>query len=161
QVGRELATVRKTTNSPRSVAFNVQRFHIAVHRLTGQIVILQSVQAADAGQVINPMQCRGQVEGGVAQGLGWALTEKMVYDDQGRMVNPAFRHSRIPAFADVPRTEVYFADTYDAIGPFGAKSAGEGPIDPVAPAMANAVAAATGVRFHTLPLAPDRIHDAL
>jgi putative selenate reductase molybdopterin-binding subunit len=161
EAGRDLATVRKTTNSPRSVAFNVQGFHIAVHRRTGQIVILQSVQAADAGHVINPMQCRGQVEGGVSQAVGWALTEKMVYDEQGRLVNPTLRHYRIPAFADVPRTEVYFADTYDSIGPFGAKSVGEGPFDPVAPALANAVAAATGVRFHSLPLAPDRIFDAI
>jgi putative selenate reductase molybdopterin-binding subunit len=158
EAGRELATVRKAANSPRSVAFNVQGFRVAVHRRTGQIVILQSVHAADAGRLLNPNQCRGQVEGGVAQGIGWALTEKMVYDANGRMINPTFRNYRIPTFADVPRTDVHFADTYDAIGPFGAKSVAEGVFDPVAPALANAVRDATGVRFHSLPLAPDRIY---
>jgi CO/xanthine dehydrogenase Mo-binding subunit/aerobic-type carbon monoxide dehydrogenase small subunit (CoxS/CutS family) len=161
RVGRELATVRKAGNSPRSVVFDVQGFRIAVHRLTGEIVILHSVHAADVGRVLNPMQCRGQVEGAVAQALGWALFEKMVFDDQGRLANPTFRHYHIPAFADVPRTEVYFAETVDAFGPFGAKSVGEGPFNPVAPALANALADATGVRFHSLPLAPDRIYQAI
>jgi CO/xanthine dehydrogenase Mo-binding subunit len=71
------------------------------------------------------------------------------------------RHYHIPAFADVPRTEAYFADTVDAFGPFGAKSVGEAPFNPVAPALANALADATGVRFHSLPLAPDRIYQAI
>jgi CO/xanthine dehydrogenase Mo-binding subunit len=159
--GRELATVRKASNSPRSIAFNVHGFRIAVHRLTGQITILQSVHAADAGTVMNQRQCRGQIEGAVAQAIGWTLYEKMVFDGQGRMVNPTFRNYHIPAFADVPRTEVHFAETYDSFGPSGAKSAGEGPFDPVAPALANALADATGVRFHSLPLAPDRIYKAI
>jgi CO/xanthine dehydrogenase Mo-binding subunit len=77
------------------------------------------------------------------------------------MVNPALRNYRIPAFADVPRSEVYFADTYDTIGPLGAKSQGECAINPVAPAIANAVANATGVRFADLPLSPERIFDKL
>ena len=92
------------------------------------------------------MQCRGQIDGAIAMGFGWALTENMVYDG-GTMVNPALRNYRIPAFADVPRTEVFFADTYDTIGPLGAKSQGECAINPVAPAIANALADATGVRF--------------
>ena len=77
------------------------------------------------------------------------------------MVNPQLRNYRIPAFADVPRSEVYFADTYDSIGPLGAKSQGECAINPVAPAIANALANATGVRFAHLPLSPDRIFDRL
>jgi putative selenate reductase molybdopterin-binding subunit len=90
-------------------------------------------------------------------GLGWALTENMAYDDHGRMLNPALRNYRIPAFADTPRTEVVFADTYDTIGPLGAKSQGECAINAVAPAVANALANATGVRFAHLPFTPDRI----
>ena len=77
------------------------------------------------------------------------------------MVNPALRNYRIPAFADVPRTEVYFADTYDTIGPLGAKAQGECAINPVAPAISNALADATGVRFAHLPFTPDRIFDSL
>ena len=85
----------------------------------------------------------------------------MAYDDDGTMVNPALRNYRIPAFADTPRSEVVFADTYDKIGPLGAKSQGECAINPVAPAIANALANATGVRFAHLPFTPDRIFDKL
>jgi len=80
----------------------------------------------------------------------------MVYNDKGAMVNPALRNYRIPAYADVPHSEVYFADTYDTIGPLGAKAQGECAINPVAPAISNAVAHATGVRFADLPLSPER-----
>jgi putative selenate reductase molybdopterin-binding subunit len=161
RLGREMGALRKASNSPRSISFNVQGFRIAVHRHTGQIAILQSVHAADVGRVMNPMQFRGQVQGAVAQALGWALFEKMVFDAEGRMLNPSLRNYHIPAFADVPRTDVLVADTVDAFGPSGAKSGSEGPFDPVAPALANALADATGVRFHSLPLAPDRIYQAI
>jgi CO/xanthine dehydrogenase Mo-binding subunit len=77
------------------------------------------------------------------------------------MLNPALRNYHIPAFADVPRSEVFFADTYDSIGPLGAKAQGECAINPVAPAIANAVKNATGVRFAHLPLTPDRIFSQL
>jgi putative selenate reductase molybdopterin-binding subunit len=161
QAGQPLQVVRKAYGSPRTMAFNVHGFWIAVHRITGEIKILQSVHATDAGVVVNPQQLRGQVEGGIAQGLGWSLYEKMVFDQEGRVVNPTFRNYRIPAFADIPRTEVYFASTTDVFGPMGAKSMSEAPINPVAPALANALADATGIRFHDLPLTPDRIYHVI
>jgi CO/xanthine dehydrogenase Mo-binding subunit len=130
--------------------------------MTGEIRILHSAHAADIGRLINPMQCRGQIDGAIGMALGWALTENMVYNDEGAMVNPALRNYRIPAFADVPRTDVFFADTYDKIGPLGAKSQGECAINPVAPAIGNALANATGgARFAHLPFTPDRIFDKL
>ena len=146
--------------TPRSIAFNVHGFRVAVHRVTGAIRILKSVQAADAGFVVNPMQCRGQVEGGVAQAIGAALYEHLDVED-GRVTTPVFRAYHIPAFADVPPTEVLFADTSDRLGPLGAKSMSESPFNPVAPALANAVRDATGVRFTALPLAADRIFAAV
>ncbi len=145
----------------RSVSFNVQGFRVAVERETGIVRILQSVHAADAGRVINPMQCRGQVEGGVAQAIGAALFEETEIDATGRVTNAAFRTYRIPTFADVPRTDVFFAGTEDRHGPFGAKSMSEAPFNPVTPALANALRDATGVRFTRLPLAPDRIFEQL
>ncbi len=157
EAGVVLGLSRKAYGSPRSVAFNVHGFRIAVHRVSGEILVLQSVHAADAGTVINPMQLRGQVEGAVAQGLGWALYERIVLDDTGKIVNPQFRNYRIPAYADIPRTEIHFADTCDSIGPLGAKGMGECPINPVAPALANALADATGIRFRDLPFRPDLI----
>jgi putative selenate reductase molybdopterin-binding subunit len=159
KAGRQLETVRKAYGTPRSVTFQVQAFRIAVNCITGEIVILQSVQGCDGGVIINPMQCRAQVEGAVAQGIGWTLQEKMVFDDTGRMINPTFRNYRIPAYADVlERTEIYFANTHDAFGPLGAKSMSEAPIYPIAPALANALTNATGVRFHDSSLTPDRIY---
>jgi putative selenate reductase molybdopterin-binding subunit len=161
KAGHRFEAKRKAYLSPRTVAFNVQGIRLAVHRMTGEIRILHSVHAADIGRRINPMQCRGQIDGAVGMGFGWALTENMVYDTGGAMVNPALRNYRIPAFADVPRSEVLFADTYDKIGPLGAKAQGECAINPVAPAIANALKDATGVRFPHLPFTPDRIFSKL
>jgi CO/xanthine dehydrogenase Mo-binding subunit/aerobic-type carbon monoxide dehydrogenase small subunit (CoxS/CutS family) len=143
--------------SPRSVAFNAQWFRIAVDPDTGEMRILRSVHAADAGKVMNPMQCRGQVEGGVAQALGATLFEQVLVDDAGQVTTAAFRRYRLPAFADVPRTEVHFMETSDAIGPLGAKSMSESPFNPVAPAFANALRDATGVRFTEVPLLRDKV----
>jgi CO/xanthine dehydrogenase Mo-binding subunit len=159
--GHRFEAKRKAYLSPRTVGFNVQGFRVAVHTMTGEIKILQSVHAADIGALINPMQCRGQIDGSVGMGIGWALMENMVYDEGGRMVNPSLRNYRIPAFPDLPRNQITFADTHDTIGPLGAKAQGECAINPVAPAMANAVANATGARFRHLPLTPDRIFSAL
>jgi CO/xanthine dehydrogenase Mo-binding subunit/aerobic-type carbon monoxide dehydrogenase small subunit (CoxS/CutS family) len=147
--------------SPRSVTFNVQAFRVGVHRVTGEVRILQSVHAADAGTVINPMQCRGQIEGGVAQAIGAALYEHFDIDETGVVTTRSLRGYHIPAFADIPRTEVLFAHTSDALGPLGAKSMSESPYNPVAAALANAVRDATGKRFATLPLAADRVYLAL
>ena len=116
---------------------------------------------ADAGRVANPMQCRGQVEGGVAQSLGATLYEEMVIDDGGRVINPKFRDYHLPSFVDIPRTEVLFADTFDTIGPMGAKSMSESPYNPVAAALGNALADATGIRFTSVPFKPDRLFPAL
>jgi CO/xanthine dehydrogenase Mo-binding subunit/aerobic-type carbon monoxide dehydrogenase small subunit (CoxS/CutS family) len=155
--GQALSATGTSAGTPRSVAFNVQGFRVAVNKFTGEIRILKSVHAADAGRVANPMQCRGQIEGGVAQSLGATLYEEMVIDDRGRVVNPKFRDYHLPSFADIPRTEVFFADTTDSLGPMGAKSMSESPYNPVAAALGNALADATGIRFTAVPFKPDRL----
>ena len=159
--GIRFTASRKAYGSPRSVTSNTHGFRIAVHRVTGEIRILYSVQAADAGVVINPAQVRGQVEGGVAQGIGFALTENFHVDGNGVMVNPNLRNYRIPTYADMPRTEVLLVDSADSVGPMRAKGMAECCINPVAPALANALQNATGVRFRTLPLTPERIYGRL
>lgn len=98
------------------------------------------------------------MEGGVAQGIGWVLTEDMQLTPEGRIANPNLRHFRIPAMADLPETEVYFAHTHDRIGPMGAKPMSESPVNPVAPALANAISHATGIRFTDLPLTAPRLY---
>jgi CO/xanthine dehydrogenase Mo-binding subunit len=142
----------------RSVSFNVQGFRVAVLPETGEIRILQSAQAADAGTVINPVQCRGQVEGAVAQALGAALYEHVDIDANGQVTTRALREYHVPVLADVPRTEVYFAATSDPLGPLGAKPMSEAPFNPVAPALANAVRDATGLRITDLPMSRDRVY---
>ena len=141
----------------RSLAFNVHAVRVAVDPETGSVKILQSIQSADAGVVLNPAQCRGQVEGGVAQGIGSALYEEVMIDDSGRVINPVFRTYRVPQSADIPDTEVYFAETDDALGPFGAKSMSESPYNPVAPAIGNAIARAIGARPFEQPFSRDRV----
>ncbi|MEW2371959.1 molybdopterin-dependent oxidoreductase [Streptomyces sp. NPDC006656] len=157
----ELAADGHWGGSPRSVAFNAQWFRVAVDPGTGEIRILRSVHAADAGKVMNPMQCRGQVEGGVAQALGATLFEDVRLNGRGEVTTAAFRRYRLPQYADVPRTEVHFMETSDAIGPLGAKSMSESPFNPVAPALANALRDATGLRFTELPVTRDRLWLAL
>ncbi len=155
--GDGLRTDGSELGEQRSLAFNVHAFRVAVRPETGEVRILQSVQAADAGTVMNPEQCRGQVEGGVAQGIGSALYEEIMVGPSGALQTPVFRVYRVPQLADVPRTEVLFADTSDDLGPFGAKSMSESPYNPVAPALANAVRRALGVRPFELPMSRDRV----
>ncbi|MFF9012335.1 molybdopterin-dependent oxidoreductase [Streptomyces sp. NPDC014870] len=157
----EIAADGHWGGSPRSVAFNAQWFRIAVDPHTGEMRILRSVHSADAGKVMNPMQCRGQVEGGVAQALGATLFETVRVDERGEVTTAAFRRYRLPQYADVPRTEVHFTETTDAIGPLGAKSMSESPFNPVAPAFANALRDATGIRFTELPVTRDRVWRAI
>jgi CO/xanthine dehydrogenase Mo-binding subunit len=159
KAGVSLSASARTDGAQRSVSFNVQGFRVAVRPTTGEFRILKSVHGGDAGAVINPMQCRGQIEGGVAQALGAAMFEEVQIDAQGRVINPSFRNYHLPVFADIPRTEVLFADTADRLGPFGAKSMSESPYNPVGAALANAIRDATGRRFYRLPLKPDRLYD--
>lgn len=140
----------------RSLAFNVHAVRVAVDPETGTVAVLQSIQTADAGVVINPAQCRGQIEGGAAQALGGALYEEVMLED-GVVQNPVFRTYRVPQFADVPDTEVYFAQTDDSLGPFGAKSMSESPYNPVGAAIGNAVSRALGRRGYELPFSRDRV----
>ncbi|MGH3892691.1 MAG: molybdopterin-dependent oxidoreductase [Rhodococcus qingshengii] len=159
--GIRFTEARKAYGSPRSVVSNTHGFRIAVHRITGEIRILYSVQATDAGVIINPAQVRGQIEGGVAQGIGFALTENFHVDANGAMMNPNLRNYRIPTYADIPRTEVILVESSDSVGPLRSKGMAECCINPVAPALANALQDATGSRFRSLPLTPERIYSGL
>jgi CO/xanthine dehydrogenase Mo-binding subunit/aerobic-type carbon monoxide dehydrogenase small subunit (CoxS/CutS family) len=146
----------------RSVSAVVQGFRVAVCPGTGAVRILRSVQAVDAGTVLNPVQLRGQVEGGVVQALGAALFEEVRVSPAGVVTTRALREYHVPVLADVPRTEVLFASsTRDPYGPHGAKPMSEAPFNPVAPALANAIRDATGMRFTSLPLRRDVVYDAL
>ncbi|MBW6437208.1 molybdopterin-dependent oxidoreductase [Actinoplanes hulinensis] len=147
--------------TPRSVAFNAQFFRVAVDPGTGELRILRSVHSADAGTVMNPLQLRGQIEGGVAQALGATLAEHVDISPSGEVTTTTFRQYHLPTVADIPPTEVHFATTTDTIGPLGAKSMSESPYNPVSPALGNALRDALGIRLTDLPYTADRIWQAL
>ncbi|TFC28502.1 2Fe-2S iron-sulfur cluster binding domain-containing protein [Cryobacterium sp. TMT1-3] len=153
----DLTATRREDGALRSLAFNVHAFRVAVNTDTGEVRILQSIQAADAGFVMHPEQCRGQIEGGVAQALGTALFEEVVLDGAGAVTTRVLRNYHVPQLADLPVTEVYFAQSHDVLGPYGAKSMSESTYNPVAPALANAVRDAIGIRPTELPMSRDRI----
>ncbi len=153
----DLTAESREDGALRSLAFNVHAFRVAVNTATGEVRILQSIQAADAGFVINPEQCRGQIEGGVAQALGTALFEEVLLDGAGAVTTRVLRNYHVPQLVDLPVTEVYFAKSHDVLGPYGAKSMSESTYNPVAPALANAVRDAIGIRPTELPMSRDRI----
>jgi putative selenate reductase molybdopterin-binding subunit len=134
---------------------------VEVDTETGQVAVTHLVTAVDLGVAINPMQAEGQAEGAVAQGLGYALAENLVLDAKGRVVNADFCDYKIFGAKDMPRLTTILVETEEPLGPYGAKSIAEVPINGVAPAVANAVFDAIGIRFRTLPIRPDRVLEAL
>jgi CO/xanthine dehydrogenase Mo-binding subunit len=128
---------------------------------TGVVDVVDYWAVHDVGKVINPLLLEGQVHGGVSTGIGWALTEDMLYDEKGNLLNPGFLDYRIPGPKDTPRIHTDFVETDDPCGPLGAKGIGEPAINPVAAAILNAIYDAIGVRFNSLPVTPERILDAI
>jgi CO/xanthine dehydrogenase Mo-binding subunit len=147
-------------NESGAYNYGVQAAHVHVDRETGQVKVLKFVIASDCGTVIYPIGAEGQVEGGLAQGIGYALTEGLQFDE-GRPVNPNFSDYRIPSMRDMPPLEHAFADSYEPTGPFGAKGLGELNMDPTAAVISNAIFDAVGVRIKTLPITPEKILKAL
>jgi len=128
---------------------------------TGAVVVDEYVSVADVGRCINPIQCEGQDEGAVMQGLGHTFLEEMVYDG-GQLLNGNLVDYRVPRAEDLPaRLRCLFVENADGAGPFGAKGAGEGSLIPVSPAIGNALARLTGLRLRELPLTPERVWRAL
>jgi putative selenate reductase molybdopterin-binding subunit len=128
---------------------------------TGEVHVLHLATAVDPGTAVNPMQAEGQVEGAVAQGLGFALTEELLLDEAGRPLNPNFLDYKIYSAKDMPRLTTILVETDEPLGPFGAKSISEVPINGVAPAIANAIYHAVGVRIRKLPIRPEDVLAAL
>ena len=128
---------------------------------TGKVRVLHLVTAVDAGVAIHPRLAEGQVEGAVAQGLGYALIEEMRLDENGRMINPGFLDYKIFTAKDMPRLTTILVETEEPLGPYGAKSVGEVAINGPAPAVANAIYRAIGIRFRRLPIRSEDVWRAL
>jgi putative selenate reductase molybdopterin-binding subunit len=134
---------------------------VEVDTQTGKVRVLHMATAVDPGVAINPAQAEGQVEGAVAQGLGYALTEELVLDSDGRPMNPNFLDYKIFGAKDMPKLTTILVETDEPLGPYGAKSISEVPINGPAPAIANAIFHAIGVRFRKLPIRPEDVLRAL
>jgi xanthine dehydrogenase molybdenum-binding subunit len=131
---------------------------VSVDPDTGQVRVLRYVAAHDCGQPINVMAVEGQIEGGVMQGFGYALTESLTVDPADGSPSAANLDTfKVPAQLDMPQMQVLVVDSADPVGPFGAKAVGEVPVAPVAAAIANAVYDATGVRIRDLPITPEKV----
>ena len=143
-------------------SFGAHFAEVEVDTITGNVDVIHYVAAHDSGNIINPQLAINQVEGGVSQMLGFALTEQMLTDPaSGATLNGSFLEHKGATIHEFPNIEVIFADIYDPVGPFGMKALGEPPNIAVAPAIINAIYDAIGVRIHDLPATPDKILDAL
>ncbi|HME46166.1 MAG TPA: xanthine dehydrogenase family protein molybdopterin-binding subunit [Syntrophorhabdales bacterium] len=152
--------VHRSTNPCSTYSFATQVVEVEVNRETGQVNILKVTAGNDVGTPLNPASITGQVEGSILQGLGYGISEEMLFKD-GNMVNPSFVTSGTPNAYDMPETKIFFTDTFDPYGPFGAKGGAELGSPPTPAAIANAVYNAVGVRIKDLPLTPEKILAAL
>lgn len=141
-------------------AYGTHGVEVEVDRTTGKVRILKYIAAHDVGRAINPMLLEGQVYGGAAMGIGYALMEQLVLKE-GKVLNPDFRDYKILTATDIPHIETVVVETDDPLGPFGAKGIGEPGLVPTAPAIANAIFDAVGVRIKDLPITPEKILRAL
>jgi CO/xanthine dehydrogenase Mo-binding subunit len=147
---------------PRGVgsAYSTQICDVEVDPDTGKVTVLRYTVVQDAGTAIHPAYVEGQMQGGAAQGIGWALNEEYFYDDSGRMVNASYLDYRVPTALDLPEIETVIVEVPNPGHPYGVRGVGEVPIVPPLAAVANAVYRATGHRFTKLPINPGAILEA-
>lgn len=149
-------------NAAGSWTFGCQAAEIRIEKKTGKVEVLHFASAFDLGKAINPKACRGQIVGGVVQGLGATLMEKIEFREDGTIKNANFGPYRLPAVSDIPRKQtVVFVETPNPEGPWNAKPAAEHPIVVVAPVVLNAIRDATGMEFYRIPVRPEDILAAL
>ena len=150
----------KQTNPCSTYCFGTQVVEVEVNRETGQVKILNVTSGNDVGTPLNPPAMEGQVEGAILQGIGFSLSEEIIYRN-GHLLNPSLMASKSPNVFDMPEEEVFFTKTYDPYGPFGAKGGASLSQSTAAAAIANAIYDAIGVRFKELPITPEKIQSAL
>ncbi len=141
--------------------FGVHVCDVEIDPETGHVKVLRYTAAQDVGRAIHPSYVEGQMQGGAAQGIGWALNEEYVFDAEGRMENAGFLDYRVPVASDLPMIDTIMIEVPNPRHPFGAKGVGEVPIVPPLAAVANAVRGAIGVRMNDLPLSPPKIRAAM
>jgi CO/xanthine dehydrogenase Mo-binding subunit len=151
----------QTAITQRAPGFAAHLVRAQVDPDTGEARLTGYVAVQDVGFAINPAEVTGQIRGGVAQGIGWAMLEAMVYDETGQLVNPSLMDYALPNAVNVPDIEVVMVEKPSEFGPFGAKGVGEPPVIPGAAAIANAIEEAIGARVTHLPITPQRLVAAM
>ncbi len=159
--GGPIGTSNAVAASGQAPGFATSFCDVEVDPDTGKVTVLRFVVAQDAGKAIHPGYVEGQMQGGVAQGIGWALNEEYIYDDDGRLSNAGFLDYRIPVASDLPNIETVVVEVPNPNHPFGVKGVGEVCICPTMAAVANAVADAIGRRMDSLPMSPPKVLAAL
>ncbi|MGI9336825.1 MAG: xanthine dehydrogenase family protein molybdopterin-binding subunit [Gammaproteobacteria bacterium] len=147
--------------SGQAPGFSTQFCDVEVDPMTGKVTILRFVAAQDVGRAIHPSYVEGQIEGGVVQGIGWALNEEYIYDERGRLSNAGFLDYRMPLASDLPMIEPILIEVPNPNHPFGVKGVGEVNICPPMAAIANAIANAVERRMDELPMSPPRLLAAI
>jgi CO/xanthine dehydrogenase Mo-binding subunit len=142
-------------------AFSVNFADLKVDRETGKIDVLSYTAIQDAGRAIHPAYVEGQLQGGAAQGLGWALNEEYIYNTDGVMENAGFLDYRIPVASDLPMIDTQIVEVPNPRHPYGVRGVGETPIVAPLAVVSNAVRDATGIRMSELPLSPPRVLAAI
>jgi 4-hydroxybenzoyl-CoA reductase subunit alpha len=150
-----------TVGTSPAFSFGSSVCEVEVDTETGQVRIVRFTDAHDSGTVINPLAFHGQVEGSIVMGVGEVLTEDVVYDDAGRILNDNLHDYLIPSIGDAPEIVSVAVPSYEPRGPYGAKEVGEGSMVPVLGSIANAIYDAIGVRVTELPITPERVLKAL
>ncbi len=134
---------------------------VEVDQETGKVTVLRYTTVQDAGKAVHPSYVEGQMQGGAAQGIGWALNEEYIFDENGVVENPGFLDYRMPVASDLPMIDTVIVEVANPLHPYGVRGVGETPIVPPLACVANAVAAATGKRFTDLPISPPRVLAAI
>jgi CO/xanthine dehydrogenase Mo-binding subunit len=151
----------RSANRVSSPMFAAHLARVAIDPETGEVRVLDYLAAQDVGRAINPAEVEGQIHGGVVQGIGWALFERMIYDEQGQLLTSTLMDYALPQSQDVPTITPLLVEVPSELGPFGAKGVGEPPVVPVAAAIANAIRDAVGVRMTQLPMTPEHVFASL
>lgn len=151
----------RSANRVSSPMYTAHLARVAVDPQTGEVRVLDYIAIQDVGFAINPALVEGQIHGGVTQGLGWALFENIVYDENGQLLTSNLMDYALPHSHDVPNIQTILIEIPSDLGPFGAKGVGEPPVVPVGAAIANAVHNAVGARISQLPITPERLFRAL
>jgi CO/xanthine dehydrogenase Mo-binding subunit len=141
--------------------FGVHIADVEVDHETGAVKVLRYTAIQDVGKAIHPSYVEGQIQGGAAQGIGWALNEEYIYDAKGKMDNAGFLDYRVPVASDMPMIEAVMVEVPNPRHPFGARGVGEVPIVPPMAAIGNAIRSATGLRMPDLPMSPPKVRAAL